>query len=245
MSNFSFKSESTKSQTMTDKNLFECPPKQLYKLSNLINQGVISLDDLAEIIPGILHINSRKDLALEYISKEGCQILRYSLEELQNLGAEVFEKHQCEFTRTITYPKLMKEIAKNDPNHVIPFFQDWQYEEDERPVFHFTSTKILNDTQLVSISLFPNRIEYLTNTVNRLFGINRTYDKYFCQYKKLTKREKEVLDYLGKELPRKEISHMLFIDEKTVKKHCENIYRKLGTSKRTELEKIAQAFSTI
>ena len=220
-------------------------PKQLYKLSNLIKQGVISFDDLAEIIPGILHINCRNDLALEFLSKEGCEILRYSLEELRSLGAEVFKKHQSEFTRTITYPKLMKEIAKDDPNHVIPFFQDWQYEEDEKPMFHFTSTKILNDTQLISISLFPQKIEYLTNTVNRLFGINKTYEKYFCRYKSMTKREKEILAYLGQEFSRKEISCLLFIDEKTVKKHCENIYRKLDTSKRTELEKIATAFATI
>ncbi|WP_339708582.1 LuxR C-terminal-related transcriptional regulator [uncultured Kriegella sp.] len=230
---------------MTEKELLQAPPKQLFKLSKLINQGVISYDDLADIIPGILHINNREDLALEYISKEGCNILRYSLEELRTLGAEVFEKHQSHFTRTITYPKLMAEIGKDDPNHVIPFFQDWQYEEDEKPVFHFTSTKILNNTQLISISLFPDRIEYLTNAVNRLFGMNKTYDKYFCCYKKMTKREKEILGFLGQELSRKEISNLLFIDEKTVKKHCENIYKKLNTSKRTELEKIARAFATI
>ncbi len=230
---------------MTEKELLQDQPKQLFKLSKLINQGIISYDDLAEIIPGILHVNNRKDLALEYISKEGCNILRYSLEELQALGADVFQKHQSKFTRAITYPRLMTEIRKDDLNHVIPFFQDWQYEEDEKPVFHFTSTKILNERQLISISLFPNKIEYLTNTVNRLFGINKTYDKYFCRYKLMTKREKEILGYLGQELPRKEISRLLFIDEKTVKKHCENIYKKLGTSKRIELEKIARAFSTI
>ncbi len=229
---------------MSEKELFQAPPKQLYKLSKLINQGIISYDDLADIIPGILHINSRKDLALDYISKQGCSILRYSLEELRTLGASVFEKHQSEFTRTITYPKLMAEIGKDDINHVIPFFQDWQYEENEMPIFHFTSTKILNETQLISISLFPNKIEYLTNSVNRLFGINKTFNKYFCRFKLLTKREKEILFYLGQELSRKEISSLLFINDKTVKKHCENIYKKLGTSKRTKLEKIAGAFST-
>lgn len=230
---------------MSEKELLQAPPKQLYKLSKLINQGIISYDDIADIIPGILHINSRNDLALEYISKEGCNILRYSLEELRTLGASVFENHQSEFTRTITYPKLMVEIGKDDINHVIPFFQDWQYEEDGMPVFHFTTTKILNETQLISISLFPSKIEYLTNTVNRLFGINKTYNSYFSRFKTLTKREKEILGYLGQELPRKEISGQLFINEKTVKKHCENIYRKLGTSKRTKLEKIARAFITI
>ncbi|MCL4142196.1 UNVERIFIED_CONTAM: hypothetical protein GTU68_003063 [Idotea baltica] len=34
-------------------------------------------------------------------------------------------------------------------------------------------------------------------------------------------------------MTRKEISYTLFISEKTVKKHLENIFKKLGTSKRT------------
>ncbi|APQ19054.1 response regulator transcription factor [Maribacter hydrothermalis] len=220
-------------------------PKQLFKLSQLINDGTISMDDLSEIIPGIMHVNSRTDLGIEYISKQGCDLLGYSLEELNELGGEIFEKHQSEYTRTVTYGKLMNELSKDDIGHVIPFFQDWQYREDEKPMFHFTSTKILNETQLISISLFPREIEYLTNKVNNLFGMNKTLETYFFQYKTLTKREKEVLAHLGNELSRKEISMLLFIDPKTVKKHCENIFKKLGTNKRTEIKKIADAFRLI
>lgn len=218
-------------------------PKQLYRISQLINDGVLSLNDLSEIIPGIMHVNSRKDLAIEYMSDTGLDIIRYSMEELNELGAKVFEKHISEYTRKNVFTKLVQELDKNDHNYVIPFFQDWHYEKEESPVFHFTTTKILNETQTISISLFPKAIEQLSNKVNSLFGINKTLDKYFIAYNSLTKREKEVLKHLGRELTRKEIGYLLFIDEKTVKKHCENIYKKLGTSKRTELEKIAKALS--
>lgn len=228
---------------MTDKELLNDQPKQLYKISQLIVDGVLSFDDLAEIIPGILHVNSRKDLSIQYVSQLGCDILGYSLEELNSMGAAIFEKHVSEYTRKKVYAKLAEELSKDDPNHVVPFFQDWRYKKNENPVYHFTSTKILNDKQTISISLFPQTIEHLSNKVNSLFGVNRILDKYFQPYSKLTKREKEVLKYLGKELTRKEIGHILFIDEKTVKKHCENIYKKLGTSKRIELEKIAKALS--
>lgn len=227
---------------MTEKELLQDQPKQLFKLSKLINNGTISLDDLSDIIPGIMHVNSRKDLAIEYISKRGQNILRYSLEELTNLGASIFEKHQSLHTREIVYPKLMGELAKNDFHQVVPFFQDWQYNKDKNHIYHFTSTKILNESQLISISLFPNDIEYLTNRVNQLFGINKIINKYFTPFNTLTSREKEILAELGKEKTRKEISYTLFISEKTVKKHCENIFLKLGTSKRTDLEKIARAF---
>ncbi|WP_299433337.1 helix-turn-helix transcriptional regulator [uncultured Maribacter sp.] len=220
-------------------------PKQLYKLSQLIQKGLLDLDDLALIIPGILHINSREDLALQYMSKTGLDIIRYSMEELEELGASVLEKHQGEFTLKVTYPKLFAEISKNDENAVVPFFQDWQYNEGENPVYHFTTTKILNDTQLISISLFPQEIEAFSKDVNRLFGINAVFDKYYNCFNLLTKREKEILKLLGQELSRKEISQLLFIDPKTVKKHCENIFKKLGTNKRTEIKNIADAFRLI
>ncbi|MEM9887424.1 MAG: LuxR C-terminal-related transcriptional regulator [Bacteroidota bacterium] len=228
---------------MTDKELLTDQPKQLYKISQLIVDGVLSFDDLAEIIPGILHVNCRKDLSIQYVSQRGCDILGYSLEEINSMGAAIFEKHVSEYTRKNVFAKLAEELGKDDPNHVVPFFQDWRYKKNESPVYHFTSTKILNDSQTISISLFPQTIEHLSNKVNSLFGVNRVLDKYFQPYSTLTKREKEILNYLGKELTRREIAHLLFIDEKTVKKHCENIYKKLGTSKRTELEKIAKALS--
>tara|TARA_R110002050_G_C8956401_1_gene513781 strand:- start:5606 stop:6298 length:693 start_codon:yes stop_codon:yes gene_type:complete len=230
---------------MTEKELLKDQPKQLFKLSNLLNKGTISLDDLADIVPGIMHVNSRDDLAIEYMSKKGCNILRYTQEELNTLGSKIFEIHQSEFTRTHTYPKLMAELNKKDPNQVIPFFQDWQYAKDKNFVFHFTTTKILNHNQLISISLFPQDIQYLTNKVNNLFGINKIVNRYFTNYNSLTLREKEILNELGKEKTRKEIANSLFISEKTVKKHCENIYQKLGTSKRSVVEKIAKSFGLI
>ncbi|PKV50853.1 LuxR family two component transcriptional regulator [Aquimarina sp. MAR_2010_214] len=228
---------------MTEKELLKDQPKQLYRISQLINDEMLSLDDLSEIIPGIMHVNSKKDLSIQYVSQIGCDMLGYSLEEIKTLGSKLFEKHVSEYTRKNLFSKVLRELGKDDPNYVIPFFQDWQYKKDENPLYHFTSTKILNANQTISISLFPQTIELLSNTMNSLFGINKIMDKYFQPYNSLTKREKEILKHLGLELTRKEIGNLLFIDEKTVKKHCENIYRKLGTSKRIELEKIANALS--
>ncbi|MCL6265961.1 response regulator transcription factor [Flagellimonas myxillae] len=219
--------------------------KQLYRVSDLIAKGQIDLDDLANLIPGILHINSRKDLAIEYISQEGCDLIRYSKEELQEMGAEVLRKHQSEHALTVIYPKILSEFRKGDSGLVIPFFQDWRHQPEDKPFYLFTASKILNKDQLISITLFPKNIEQLCRKVNKVFGVNETLDRYFPCYQQLTKREKQILTLLGKELSRKQISQHLFIDTKTVKKHCENIFRKLGTNKRTEIERIALAFTTL
>ena len=50
----------------------------------------------------------------------------------------------------------------------------------------------------------------------------------------LTRREREVLVYLGKWLSDKEIAEELVISPRTVKKHASNIYGKLGVKNRMQ-----------
>jgi LuxR family maltose regulon positive regulatory protein len=50
----------------------------------------------------------------------------------------------------------------------------------------------------------------------------------------LTRREREVLEYLGKWLSDKEIAQQLSISPRTVKKHASNIYGKLGVKNRMQ-----------
>lgn len=50
----------------------------------------------------------------------------------------------------------------------------------------------------------------------------------------LSPREREVLEFLAKGLPYKEIADLLAVSIETVRKHCHNIYEKLQVSSRTE-----------
>jgi LuxR family maltose regulon positive regulatory protein len=50
----------------------------------------------------------------------------------------------------------------------------------------------------------------------------------------LTRREREVLAFLGKWLSDKEIAQELVISPRTVKKHASNIYGKLGVKNRMQ-----------
>lgn len=51
----------------------------------------------------------------------------------------------------------------------------------------------------------------------------------------LTTREREVLRYLLRDMPRKEIAEQLYVTENTVKKHTSNIFFKLEVANRREL----------
>ncbi|MDR1616183.1 MAG: response regulator transcription factor [Syntrophomonadaceae bacterium] len=68
---------------------------------------------------------------------------------------------------------------------------------------------------------------------NRLVKeLNR--DNYNKNEIRLTKREKDVLDFLVKGNSNKDIAEAMFISEKTVKNHLTSIFRKLGVRDRTQ-----------
>ena len=215
--------------------------KNWCKFRKLIREGVLSLDDLATILPGVLHINSRHDFSFRYLSHNGCELIGYTRDQLRKQGSQLLQKHQSSFTREITHPKVFNELNKKDPNKVILYYQDWK-RPNKTPFFFLTTTRVWNQEEFISISFFPDQVDHITQKINQLFGINRLFCKYYQAYNKLTRREKEILELLGKDLTRCEIATQLFVSDATIKKHCENIYSKLGTHKRTELEKIAIAF---
>lgn len=53
-------------------------------------------------------------------------------------------------------------------------------------------------------------------------------------YSVLTKREREIFNYLINNLTTKEIASLLHISEKTVRNHISNVIGKLGVSSRTQ-----------
>jgi DNA-binding NarL/FixJ family response regulator len=61
----------------------------------------------------------------------------------------------------------------------------------------------------------------------------------------LTKRELEILQFLSKGLLYKQIAELLFVSDKTIKKHVENIYRKLHVNSRYEAMKFAEKYKWI
>lgn len=77
-------------------------------------------------------------------------------------------------------------------------------------------------------------------TLNLLRNPERTLKKEDLQEVKLTKRESEILVQLSKGLSYKKIAENLIISSNTVRKHIENIYKKLQAHNRIEAINIAQ-----
>ncbi len=61
----------------------------------------------------------------------------------------------------------------------------------------------------------------------------------------LTKREIEILQLISKGLAYKQIAERLFVSDKTIKKHIENIYTKLHVNSKYEAMQLAQRYNWV
>jgi DNA-binding NarL/FixJ family response regulator len=57
---------------------------------------------------------------------------------------------------------------------------------------------------------------------------------------RLTKKEKEILNYVCAGYTNKEVANKMYISEQTVKSHCNHLFKKFGVSNRTKLALYAQ-----
>lgn len=95
------------------------------------------------------------------------------------------------------------------------------------------------DRKNINEMLLPFYTEDIKSQVIQHMDTLKKYEKEFAL---LTVKEEEVIKYLAKECTRKQIAAATGSSEGTIKKHCEHIYKKLGTNDRIEIKKIVDAY---
>ena len=61
----------------------------------------------------------------------------------------------------------------------------------------------------------------------------------------ITKKEKEILNYVCAGFTNKEVANKLYISEQTVKSHCNHLFKKFGVTNRTKLALFAQKHCSV
>ena len=230
---------------MTEKEAVLHQIKSLDFCTILEEDGIISLEDLNTLIPGYFHLNNGKTIALEYVSSNGLEFLQTSMEEIK-LGGIEFVKKIIDLKSQQFLQILPQFFEQGDKNKPMGYLQRIRYTEKHPFDLYFTTVKIYrNNTSLISFTQPVKALEedkYLKEIVDFRFDF---FSKYYHNFQKLTKREKEILGLIADGISTIEISERLFISDKTTSTHRQNIIRKLETNKLSDLIKYAIAFGLI
>lgn len=228
----------------TEKELIARQKQSIYKIKGLIKKNLLELEDISALLPGYMHLNRKNDFGLTFLNDKGRQMIGYSMDELNDLGFEVLEKHQSKQYLEGKLPKIANHFNTTESIQPISFIQDWKMNHKKDKFSFFASSRMeYDELQYITFTQGLETLEKLASPFLESFQDFKIYKEYFNVYLQLTDRERQLLELLATGESRKTIASKLFIATATVKKHCENIYRKLGTSDRIVIFKIIRAFS--
>lgn len=210
--------------------------------SLLEKDGMISLDELGELIPGFVHLNSLKTHGLEYVSKRGLEIFGKSNDEIKKGGKEFLLSISDRKSQEIY--KIKNKFLSENRDRTYSHFQRLCYRDRNIPFkLFYTSSKIYKTKDAIISFSQPLHLlqndSFLKEIVEERFVF---FNKNYYKYQSLTEREREILGMIANGDNNKTIAEKLFISFHTVKTHRKNICYKLDTGKLIELVKFAQVF---
>lgn len=215
-----------------------------------LKHDLLKIEELGEIIPGILHINDKQTILLEYANSQSLNKIERSIDEINSDPIKFMNEiiHPKDFDHLLhSLPQALKRL---DKHNTISFFQriisssskDRQANEYD---LYFTATKLYGSNQTISISLPVSNLDNMAKRISSLLDENQFLKKNYTRFSKLTNREKQVLTLLAQGLNNPQIAEKLFIARSTVENHRKKIIAKLETNNYAQLIKVAQTFGLI
>ena len=211
-------------------------------LQDKIDLKVKEITVFADILPGAVIINDIRSGVAIWMNKKGLKELGITLDDVVNMdAAEYHSKHFNEEDAKDYVPKILELVKQNNDEESVTFFQQVRINNNEKWVWHVSSTRILmrddeyNPVLLLTMSFQIDSKHSMTTKAAKLLEENNFLKKNLHEFAKLTPRETEVLKHIAIGKNAIECGNDLFISPQTVDTHRKNIRKKLGTSSFFEL----------
>ncbi|SFC09451.1 regulatory protein, luxR family [Parapedobacter composti] len=217
---------------------------------NVAVRKLAALEAIADELP-VYIIHDVRDFTVVYMSQRGLQALGATQEEIRQLGQDYFTKFFNPDDVQFYLPKFMELLKVPNQTQWFSFFQqvatgqnqsfEWYlsasrpfvYDEEDRPLLSLT----------FALQLDPNH--HLAEKAERLMAENLLLKDNYHRFASLTKREKELLQYIASGENPTNISERAYISQKTLNTHRRNIKRKLGAKTHYDIIRFAQAFNLV
>lgn len=217
----------------------------------LLNEKISSLVSLEDTLPCVYIIHDMRDFSLVYMSRQGRQRLGRQWDEERTGRKEYFSSY-FKIEDSMFFTEKLLEHARTEPDETfMTFFEEVRTGPDQAYEWYLSSSRVmLRDTEgnprfSLTISMPINIHTHVTKKVARVMEENRYMHAHQHHFGQLTKREKQILACMARNMTSQSIGEQLFISEKTVATHRKNIKRKIGARTDYDVIKFAQTFDLI
>ena len=211
--------------------------------SLLERDGIVTLDELSNLIPGYIHLNNRETLGLQYVSPKGLARFEKTIEEVQIEGRDFIDNISDKKSQHIFNTSLINYSLYGNKSLPFSFIQRLRYTSKSNYLLFYTTSKHYHDG--IHLISYTQPLRILRNDTFLKEIVEKSYcffNDHFYQFSQLTEREQEILKLIAHGESNRTIADKLTISFQTVKTHRKNICKKLETGKLIDLLKYAQVF---
>lgn len=228
---------------------------QMFGLSKSLKKGEFDVVDFGAVIPAavMLHdLGGLQPLGCRYMNNWGCEHLQTSVEEINQLGEEYYEKYFVKEESLAIFQGMTQYLFVGDFDKQYNFFQRVKVHGKNEYTWFYTVCKMI---KIPGTSMLDNKIILLASPIigmnNVISRVTKALDqdefisRHYRVFADLTQREKEIITLLTNGRSSAEIADQLFISLHTVSTHRKNIIRKTACKSFAELLRFAIAFDLV
>lgn len=230
---------------LTEKEMLTRQKEQLFGIQKILKNPDIELDDIAEIIPGMVHLNKIYSLELAYLDKQSREILEVKKEDLMLNGMKVLQ--QFVKPESLQYAKNhFGKMKFDDSTLVVSHFQALKGFPDKKNYQWFYSVKKrFNEKLILTITNPIHSLGAMQKHIEKVLEDHQYLKKNLSKLESLTRREKEIIKMISSGQNSKQIAAQLFISPHTVRTHRKHIWHKLQINSYAELLKFGEHFDLL
>ncbi len=215
----------------------------LCKLENEIAAKKYTLEEIGELIPGMLHLNRSEDLVLTQFNSWAEKRFEMTVEEVAVAGMEFMLSRFEPGTAQLFSKSLISFVNNEDLHSCHGFFQKLRFNPKRNFEWVYTSSRLFDKAKYVFSYTMPlGDLENNNRFLLRNLEDNLFLRKNFLKLQSLTIREKQILNLVANGLTTKQIAEQLFVSHHTISTHRKNIGQKLELKSITDWERFVNAF---
>lgn len=203
-----------------------------FRLRNLYLNDKDLFQQVSEYLPYSVFTNRQDNYNINYSNKK-LELKGNEMEQLVEIGSSYLPKISCPILLNIARDTAIAFHKKNDANSICSYLQSFKIKG--KMSYFYASKLILDEQHYFNIGNFTDDFGLIGDVFKKVFDPVTTNQSTWLKFKSLTKQEKIILRLMAKGHSTSEISDLLFISPHTVHTHRKNIYKKLDTSKISDL----------
>lgn len=227
----------------TEKEILLDNQLSLFKMEKGLTNDSYSIEEIGELLPGMLHLNRSSDLVLSHFNNWALNRFEKTVDEILAEGLEFMLSIFEAGTAQLFSQSLISFINKDDAFSSHGFFQKFRFNPKRDYEWMYTSSKLFdNGKHVFSYSASLGDIEKNSAFLLRTLEDNLFLRKNFLKLQLLTKREKQILQLVAKGFTSSQIAEQLLIALFTVSSHRKNITQKLNLKNYNDWIRFSNAF---